>query len=80
MACVITLMEPDMSTWIEGWTFTGPTVYFNKIFDYVIHYFDITPSIIRSKMTEMLKPTIVNNVAQLVAKYNSIESEEERNN
>jgi hypothetical protein len=29
-------------------------------------------------MTEMLKPTIVNNVAQLVAKYNSIESEEER--
>ena len=78
MACVITLMEPDMSAWIEGWTFTGPDVYFNKIFEYVIDYFDITPSIIRNKMTEMLKPTIVNNVAQLVAKYNSIESEEER--
>jgi hypothetical protein len=78
MACVITLMEPDMSTWLEGWTFTGPNVYFNKIFEYVIDYFDITPSIIRNKMTEMLKPTIVNNVAQLVAKYNSIESEEER--
>lgn len=78
LACVITLMEPDMSEVIEEWCFIGPNVYFNKMFEYVIDRFDITPSIIRTKMTEMLKPTIVNNVAQLVAKYNSIETDEEK--
>lgn len=78
MCCVISLMEPDMSSTIQEWVFSGPKVFFNKIFEYVIDYFDITPTIIRNKMTEMLKPTIVNNVAQLVAKYNGLESDEEK--
>lgn len=31
--------------------------------------FEITPTLVRNKMTETLKPTIVNNIAQCVAKY-----------
>lgn len=79
MCCVISLKTSGMSSdIIEEWTFTGPEVHFNKIFEYVIDRFDITPSLIRTKMTEMLKTTIVNNVAQLVAKYNSLETDEEK--
>ena len=78
LTCVITLLEPDMSDVIEEWYFVGPDVYFNKMFEYVIERFEITPSMIRTKMTEMLKPTIVNNVAQLVAKYTSLETDEEK--
>lgn len=78
MSCVITLMEPDMSDVVNEWIFTGPDVYFNKLFEYVIEHFEITPTIVRNKMTEMLKPTIVNNVAQLIAKYNSITDEKEK--
>ena len=80
MSCVITLMEPDMSDVVNEWVFIGPDVYFNKLFEYVIEHFEITPTIVRNKMTEMLKPTIVNNVAQLIAKYNSITDEKEKQN
>lgn len=78
MCCVITLKSGDMTEVVQEWTFTGPTVYFNKIFEFVVQEFNITPSIVRNKMTEMLKATIVNNVAQLVAKYASLETEEEK--
>lgn len=78
MCCVITLKSGDMNEVIKEWTFTGPEVYFNKIFEFVIEYFEITPSIVRNKMTTMLKTTIVNNVAQLVAKYTSLTDEEEK--
>lgn len=78
MCCVITLKSSDMNETINEWTFTGPEVYFNKIFEFVIEYFEITPSMVRNKMTTMLKTTIVNNVAQLVAKYTSLTDEEEK--
>lgn len=78
MCCVITLKTGDMNTIINEWVFTGPEVYFNKIFEFVIEYFEITPAIVRNKMTNMLKTTIVNNVAQLVAKYASLNDEEEK--
>ena len=78
MCCVITLKSGDMNEKINEWIFTGPEVYFNKIFEYVIDKFEITPSLVRNKMTAMLKTTIVNNVAQLVAKYNSLTDEEEK--
>ena len=76
MCCVITLKTSDMNDTINEWTFTGPEVYFNKIFEFVIEYFEITPSMVRNKMTTMLKTTIVNNVAQLIAKYTSLTDEE----
>lgn len=78
MACIITMKTADMSDVIEEWVFTGPTVYFNKMFEFVIDYFKITPTIIRNKMVDMLKTTIVNNVAQLVAKYTSLDSDDEK--
>ena len=78
MCCVITLKSSDMNDTINEWTFTGPEVQFNKIFEFVIEYFEITPSMVRNKMTTMLKTTIVNNVAQLVAKYTSLTDEEEK--
>ena len=78
ICCIITLKTADMNTVLNEWVFTGPDVYFNKIFEYVVDYFKITPTIVRNKMTEMLKTTIVNNVAQLIAKYNTLESEEEK--
>lgn len=78
ICCIITLKTADMNTILNEWVFTGPDVYFNKIFEYVVDYFKITPTIVRNKMTEMLKTTIVNNVAQLIAKYNTLESEEEK--
>lgn len=78
MCCVITLKTSDMNDTINEWIFTGPEVYFNKIFEFVIEYFEITPSMVRNKMTTMLKTTIVNNVAQLVAKYTSLTDEEEK--
>lgn len=79
MCCVVTLKSADMNTTLNEWVFTGPEVRFNKIFEFVVDYFEITPSIVRSKMTEMLKITIVNNVAQLIAKYSTLTDEEEKN-
>lgn len=78
MTCVISLKSGNMSELIHEWIFTGPNVNFIKIFEYVIDYFDITPQMIRQKMTKQLKSTIVNNVAQLVARYNMIEDESEK--
>jgi hypothetical protein len=80
MVCVITLKSGDMSKDIADWVFTGPSVYFNKIFEYVIDKFEITPSLIRTEMVKMLKTTIVNNVAQFVAKYSQLTSEEAKRN
>ena len=78
MTCVISLKTADMDTVIHEWAFTGPDISFIKIFDFVIDYFDITPPMIRQKMTKQLKNTIVNNVAQLVARYKMIENESEK--
>ena len=65
---------------IKDWIFTGPEVYFNRIFEYVVREFNITPAIIRSKLGAMYKMTIVNNVAQLLGKYETLKTEEERKN
>ena len=80
MACVITLKTCDMSVDVNEWVFTGPSVYFNKIFEFVIDEFNITPALIRTEMVKMLKTTIVNNVAQFVAKYSQLTSEEAKRN
>ena len=78
MTCVITLYTGDMSKVINEWAFVGPKVSFNKVFEFIIKYFEITPLLVRTKMVEKLKVTIVNNIAQLVAKYMSLETDEER--
>lgn len=78
MCCVITLKTNDSRNVIKEWVFTGPQVYFNRIFEFVVREFEITPAIIRSKLGEMFKMTIVNNVAQLLGKYETLKTDEER--
>jgi hypothetical protein len=69
ICCVIRIAEPVNGDILNKWVFTGPKVSFAGMFGEVIKMLDITPTIVRNKMTETLKPTIVNNIAQCVAKY-----------
>jgi hypothetical protein len=69
IGCMIEVREPIHDDVIRRWVFTGPEVNFDQMFGEIIRLFNITPSLVRSKMTETLKPTIVNNIAQVVAKY-----------
>lgn len=75
IACVITTHgkvidaltdEPRESTTkyvlYENFLYTG-------IFAHVVSKFEITPQMVRSKLSETLKMTIVNNVSQLVSKF-----------
>lgn len=77
MCCIITLKSGDMEEILNEWVYTGPDVSFNSIFEYVVDTFNITPTMVRNKMTETLKPTIVNNIAQLIAKYAVTEDKSE---
>lgn len=79
--CIITLksggLHPDvMNEWIIDGSDEG--IRLINIFDYVVNKFEITPQIVRQKMGEMLKTTIVNNIAQLVSKYISSNDEERK--
>lgn len=78
MTCTITLKTSDAQTIVEEWVFTGPEVYFNKIFEFVVDKFDITPAKIRNELGKMFQMTIVNNVAQFLGKYETLKTEEER--
>ena len=78
MTCVITLKTSDAKEDVKEWVFTGPEVYFNRIFEFVVREFEITPALIRSRLGEMFKMTIVNNVAQLLGKYETLKTDEER--
>lgn len=69
MCCVIRVLEPTNDELIKKWVFTGPTCRFSGMLNEIIKMFEITPTLVRNKMTETLKPTIVNNIAQCVAKY-----------
>ena len=78
MTCVITLKTSDARENVKEWVFTGPEVYFNRIFEFVVREFEITPALIRSRLGEMFKMTIVNNVAQLLGNYETLKTDEER--
>lgn len=69
IACVITLFTPDMSDVIEEWVYKTSNPTFNRLYEYVIEYFKITPEMIRKDMSKVLKQTISNNVAQFTLKY-----------
>lgn len=68
IVCCVSLVKP-IDEVLETWTFDNKDVNFINIFGYILKYFDLNPTIVRTKMGELLKPTIVNNIAQLVAKY-----------
>lgn len=80
MACIITLKKGGIDGEVLGqWAFTGNGVSFNPILDFVLERFEITPTMIRVEMTNMLKVTIVNNVAQFIAKYELCNNEDKAN-
>lgn len=77
IVCCVMLKNQDMTETLHEWVFTGPEVKFNGIFETVVEEFDITPSTVRNKMVNTLKPTIVNNIAQLLTRYQSSDSRDE---
>lgn len=74
IVCVVYMTSQNMSERLHEWVFTGPTVNLIGMFDTVLKDFNITPTTVRTKMTNTLKPTIVNNIAQLIAKYEHVEN------
>lgn len=80
MVCIVTMRDVDKDLDLQPvfrWEYKE-NISFNDAFYTVLLYYHITPSMIRQKMTETLKSTIVNNVSQLVSKYYK-SSDEERN-
>lgn len=69
MTCTIRMLDGGDDTLINEWVYVGPKINFTNMMGDIIKAFDITPSMVRTKMTETLKPTIVNNIAQCVARY-----------
>lgn len=71
VVCEISILSKSMNDKINAWVFKGSEedIKFNDIFKYVVDTFEITPQAVRRKLGDVLKPTIVNNVAQLIAKY-----------
>lgn len=69
MACYVSLLTGDMSKTINEWIYIGPDVSFNEMFEYIIDAFNITPGTVREKLSRLLKPTIANNIAQFLSKY-----------
>lgn len=68
ICCAISLVKP-IDEIIKVWVYKDENVNFLEIFAFLLNRFELTPNMVRVKMGEMLKPTIVNNIAQLVAKY-----------
>jgi hypothetical protein len=69
LACVLTLLQANDDTVIDRWIYVGPNINFTNMMGDIIKKFEITTTMVRTKMTETLKPTIVNNIAQCVARY-----------
>ena len=68
IGCVVSLIKP-IDELICQWVFTDKHVNLIGIFEFMINHFNLDPTTVRVKMSEMLKPTIVNNIAQSVAKF-----------
>lgn len=78
MVCIVTMEDVDKDLDLQPvfhWEYKE-NISFNDAFYTVLLYYHITPSMIRQKMTETLKSTIVNNVSQLVSKYYKSSDEE----
>ena len=76
IGCVFTLYDGTMEP-IEEWVFKTANPTFNGMYEYVIKYFQITPSMIREKLSTVLKQTIANNIAQFCLKYQSTDNHDD---
>lgn len=66
--CIITIMTSDMKDTLFEVEYHQPdAIDFMEILKWLIDKFEITPTKVRSQM-DALKPTIVNNIAQLVSR------------
>lgn len=67
--CIITITTADMQSDVFEAEYHKPeAIDFLVIFRWLLDKFNITPSSIRNKLSETLKPTIVNNISQLVSR------------
>lgn len=73
LACCVTAYNHDMIP-LQEWEFDDK-VCFSSMFDWVVNHYEITPTDIRKRLTQTLKPTIVNNVSQLVSKWRKASDE-----
>lgn len=74
--CVIEIQDTafnQIAKWILFEDFT-----FNKIFEFVLEYYKVTPQDIRNNMGTVLKSTIVNNIGQLISKYQQLDEKERK--
>ena len=76
IGCVFTLYDGTMEP-IEEWVFKTANPTFNGMYEYVIKYFQITPGMIREKLSTVLKQTIANNIAQFCLKYQSTDNHDD---
>lgn len=68
IVCVITIKSPDMKDTLFEVEYHDPeSIDFMVILKWLIDKFEITPTKVRTQMNA-LKPTIVNNIAQLVSR------------
>lgn len=74
MYCVITLQDTNMNI-INEWKLYEDFT-FNHIFEFILDHYKVTPHDIRESMSATLKPTIVNNIGQLISKYQQLTPEE----
>lgn len=72
--CIIEIQDTtfnNIAKWILFEDFT-----FNGIFEFVLEYYKVTPQDIRNNMGTVLKSTIVNNIGQLISKYQQLDEKE----
>lgn len=74
LALEITLYEANMDQ-IAKWTMFRNTR-FNVIFDFILTRFEITPQMVRAQLIDTYRPTIVNNLGQLVSRFQAMSADE----
>jgi hypothetical protein len=79
LKCYFEIYEPDGSKLIQRFEFDNTkNKDFNYILDFVLDYFKITPQMIKEKLTEFFKPTVVINIYTLINKYMTATDEEKK--
>jgi hypothetical protein len=70
LTCSFDIYEADGVTSVKHFEFDNKKdKNFNYILDYVLDHFKITPQLIKEKLTEQFKPTVVINIYTLINKY-----------
>lgn len=77
LTCSFDIYEADGVTLVKHFEFDNKKdKNFNYILDFVLDYFKVTPQLIKEKLTEQFKPTVVINIYTLINKYVNATDEE----